>query len=519
MRPSSILTTILKLTLIGIAAFVVGGSTWAYAVTPKDFGGKGDVVFLHDGAISAGTDSFFSNSATFALADVGKAIVVTRAGTGGGALVTKIQGFVSPTQVTLAASAGTTVSDTLTYFATDDTAAIRSCVYKGTAKGGVCTINDGVTFLMSSTASTITPFSAGSNPIQKGIIDGHGKIIFAPQGNLVGNDRLFYISSQETYPLKIAPGGIAKGATSFRAQDPSDAARLSPGDWVIIAERDSTVKDHVYADWMEVASVDGAVVHTAKPFRMAFPNARPWAGPPSYWGLSFRKAGPITSNIEIRDITIVIPKINDKHGVVGIASRDTRSTLIEHINCQDASGNCFAGYMDQGMTFRNNNINESVYSEFAAMVDAVISGNHFNEPGNVLALPPGPPVSGGLEVDFGTGFSSVTENVIGPSLQVCINVSPGVHDTLVKGNSCGLVTFGSGASCIFSRGGYRLTITENTCIGGTKAARGIDVTDATNLAAPMYSEGNRIFNNKVQGFATPYVCNTGRLRSDTCDQR
>jgi hypothetical protein len=172
--------------------------------------------------------------------------------------------------------------------------------------------------------------------------------------------------------------------------------------------------------------------------------------------------------------------------------------------------------MDQGLTFQNSNLNESVYSEFAAMVDAVISGNHVNQPGNALALP-GPPTSGGLEVDFGTGFSSVTDNVVGPSRQVCINVSPGVHDTVVKGNTCGLVTFGSGASCVFSRGGYRLTITENTCMGGTQAARGIDVSDAPNLTAPMYSDGNRIFNNKVQGYPTPVVCNSGRLRTDTCE--
>ncbi len=518
MRPSAMSTMLLKLTAITIAALVQAATNGAYAVTPKDFGAKADVVFLRDGAINAGSASFQSRSAAFAPADVGKPMVVTGAGNEGGALVTKIQSVVSPHEVTLAANAETTVTGVISYYATDDTAAIRACVYKGTAKGGVCTITDGLTFMVSNTASMIAPFGAGSNPIPKGVIDGKGKIIFAPQGTLVGNDRLFYISSQETRPMKIASGAIAKGATSFTAQDSADAAGLSAGDWVIIAERDSTVRDHVYADWMQVESVDGAVVHTTKPFRMAFPNARPWSGPPSYWGLSFRKAGPITSNVEIHDITIVIPKIKDPHGIVGIACRDSRGTVIDHINCQDASGNCFAGYMDQGLTFQHNNINESVYAEFAAEIDTVIADNRFNEPGNVLALL-GPPTSGGLEVDFGTGFSSITDNVIGPSKQVCISVSPGVHDTIVKGNSCGLVTFGSGASCIFSRGGYRLTITENSCSGGTQNSRGIDVMDAPNLAAPMYSEGNRIFNNKVQGYATPYICNTGRLRADTCDNR
>jgi hypothetical protein len=516
MRPFSMSTMLLKLSMIA-AVLAQAGVTRVYAVTPQDFGGKGDVVTLRDGAIGAGAASFRSGSATFTTNDAGKAIVVAGAGHGGGALITKIQAFVSPNEVALAADAGTSVSDALTYYGTDDTAAIRNCVYKGTTKGEVCNIPDGVTFMVSNTASMIAPFGAGNNPIQKGTINGRGKIIFAPQGSLVGNDRLFYLSSQETRPMKIAPGAIARGATSFTAQDPADAGLLSAGDWVIIAERDSTVRDHVYADWMQVASVDGAVVHTAKPFRMEFPNARPWGGPPAYWGLSFRKVGPITSNLEVHDISIIIPRIKDPHVLVGVATRDTRGTLIDHITCQDASGNCFAGYMDQGLTIQNSNFNESVYSEIAATVDSTISGNHLNEKTSALLLP-GPPTSGGLEVDFGTGFSSVTDNIIGDSKQVCINVSPGVHDTIVKGNTCGVVTFGSGASCIFSRGGYRLTITENTCAGGTtRAARGIDIADAPNLAAPMYSQGNRVFGNRVQGYATPYACE-GRLRTDSCDR-
>jgi hypothetical protein len=513
MKRLSVATMFLNLSVIA----VVAGSITAYAVTPQDFGGKGDVVTFRDGAIGAGTASFRSGSATYTAADVGKAIVVTGAGPGGGALITKIQAFVSAHEVTLATVAGTSVTGALTYYGTDDTAAIRNCVYKGTTKGGVCNITDGVTYMVSNTASMIAPFGAGNNPIQKGIINGRGRIIFAPQGSLVGNDRLFYLSSQETYPMRVL-GAIAEGATSFSAQDPSDAARLSPGDWVVVTERDSTVRDHVYADWVQVSSVSGSVVNTTKPFRIAFPSARPWGGPPTFWGLSFRKVGPITSNLEIHDITVIIPKVKDTHVIVAVATRDTRGTLIDHITCQDASGNCFAGYMDQGLTIQNSNFNESVYSEIAATVDAVISGNHINEPTSALLLP-GPPTSGGLEVDFGTGFSSVTDNIIGDCKQVCINVSPGVHDTIVKGNTCGVVTFGSGASCIFSRGGYRLTITENSCAGGTtRAARGIDIADAPNLAAPMYSQGNRVFNNKVQGYAIPYACE-GRSRTDNCDHR
>jgi hypothetical protein len=511
-------TMLVKLIVIAWAALVQAGSTPANAVTPRDFGGKGDVVMLRDGSIRQAMTDFRSSSAGFTSADIGKAVVVYGAGPDGAALVTKIQSFVSPKQVALEASANTAVTGALTYYGTDDTAALRKCVYEGTAKGGECTISDGVTFMVSNTTANIGPFGAGSNPIDKGTINGQGRIIFAPQGKVTGgkNDRLFYISSPETRPAHIA-GAIARGATSFRAEDPSDAAILSPGNWVLITERDPLVKDHVYADWMEVSAVDGSVVKTARPFRMAFPNARAWGGAPSYWGLSFRKVGPITSNITIQGMTIIIPKISDAR-VVGIATRDTRGTVISHLSCQDGSGNCFAGYMDQGLVFEDNNIGETVYAEFAAEVDSAIVRNRVNESGSDVSLP-GPPTSGGLEVDFATGFSRIERNIIGPSRQVCILVSTGIHDTVVSGNTCGLVTFGTGGNCIFARGAYRLTVTENICQGGSGPGTGIAVSDGTGLAAPIYNEGNRIFNNRVQGFATAYACGVTRLKSDSCDRQ
>jgi len=509
------------LNLISIAATMLWSAVVlpAHAVTPRDFGGKGDVVELKDGAMAAQSNAFHSNSANFMPADAGKAIVVTGAGPGGGALITKIQSVNSGKQLVLESGAETTVANAVTYYGTDDTSAIRKCVYEGTTRGGECTIIDGVTFMVSNTTSTIAPFGAGNNPIHGGTIGGQGRIIFAPQGKIAGgtNDRLFYLTSQETRPMRVS-GAITKGATSFRAESASDAATLSSGDWVLITERDSVVKDHVYADWVQVSSVAGSTVQVSKPFRMAFPGARPWAGPPSYWGLSFRKVSPVTSNLTIHGVVIVIPKVTGAQ-IVGIATRDTRGTTISNVTCQDASGNCFAGYMDQGMIFQDNNIIERTYAEFAAEVDISILRNHFNKSGSGLNLP-GPPTSGGLEFDFGSGFGRVEENVIGPSKQVCISLYPGIHDTIIAKNTCDPVTFGSGAACIMSRGGYRLTIVENTCMGSAEGRGvGIDVGDATNLQAPMLSDGNQISRNRVEGFASHYACGVTRLKTDTCDRR
>jgi len=511
--------------IVGVTVLTIWMGVSAWAISAKEVGAKADVVTLRDGSIRQGMTDFSSNSAKFSTGDTGKAIVITGAGAEGRDLVTKIQAVTSAKQVTLADTAFNSVNGALTYYGTDDTAAIRSCVYEGTARGGECIINDGSTFLASNSFTKITALAANHNPIVKGVIAGHGTIIFAPQGQVKSgvNDRLFYLTSQESQPMQIA-GAIARGATSFRAQDASDAAQVSPGDWVIITERDSSpaAADTVFVDWMQVSDVDGATIRTSKPFRMAFPNARPWSGPPHFWGLSFRKVGPITSNVTVKDITIIVPRVvkipTVNHlAVVGIVTRATRGTTIANFTCKDASGNCFAGLLDQGLTFENNHINDAVFSEFASMVDITISGNRINLPGTEFSLP-GLPTSGGLEVDFGTGFSNVVDNTIGRTRQVCIQVSPGIHDTLVKGNDCDVVTFGTGANCIMSRGGYRMTVTENTCAGGTGPGSGISFGDENHLTAPILSDGNRIFNNRLRGFPKAYACDS-RLRTDACDNR
>lgn len=69
----------------------------------------GTTAFL-DGAITAGTPNFVSASSTFVAGDVGKIIFIDGAGVAGATLKTTISAFVSPTAVTLAANASTTVT-------------------------------------------------------------------------------------------------------------------------------------------------------------------------------------------------------------------------------------------------------------------------------------------------------------------------------------------------------------------------------------------------------------------------
>ena len=478
--------------------------------TPMDYGAEGDATTLTDGTISAGSAMFSSASAKFTVADVGKPIAVSGAGPSGNALVTVISTVTSAARVTLGASAFTTVSQARTDYGTDDTAAVRSCVQHSTLVGGRCTINDGGRFMMSSTATTIHISGAS---VSGGIIDGKGTLIFAPQGNLTGgsNDRLFYVASSEAAGPFQVRGPILRGATSFTAQNSRDAAQLSKGDWVIITEKDAGATDIIYSDWLQVAGVAGTTVNVVGHFRMSFPNGRTFnavATPSacvaaSPCGLSFRKVSNVVNGLTIKDISIVVPKVINGNGAIGISTRDTRGTQIRNVSCYDSAWLCYSGFLDQALVFTGNSLRSAVYPEFAGQVDASVVGNHFEQAGNGLQSSAFPQ-TGGLLIDFGTGFSTFDRNTVGDHLQACFTLLSGVHDVLVTGNTCGRTFFGTGATCILVRGSYRNKIEHNTCVGGDGASVGITVADSTGFTLNIGSSANSVMGNSVKGYATGY---------------
>ena len=480
--------------------------------TPRDYGAKGDAATLADGAISSGSAIFTSPSAGFTSKDVRKAIAVSGAGTSGTALVALISVVNSAERVTLSANASATVSGARADYGTDDTAAVRSCVQNSTLLGGRCTINDGARFMMSNDSTTINISGAR---VAGGMIDGTGTLVFAPQGPLAAgtNDRLFYVTSSEVAgPFEVRAGAIARGATSFSAQLSSDAAQLSKGDWIIMTEKDAGATDVLYSDWLQVSSVVGSTINIVGHFRMTFPNMRAFSssGSPaacvkaSPCGLSFRKLTNVVQALTIKDINIVIPKVKNGNGANGIATRDTRGVYIHNVTCDDASANCYAGYLDQGLVLSGNRMNNAVYPEFAGQVDTRAIGNHFNQVGSSF-IGPVAAQTGGLLIDFGTGFSTFDRNTIGNNLQACFSLLAGVHDISLRGNTCGWTQFGTGAACILGRGGYRNTIEHNICPGGDGASSvGITLGDSSNFALDISSTANSVKNNNVNGYVTRY---------------
>lgn len=124
-RETSIATAAAAAAVAGLATYHVGL-----------YGAIGDGQKLQDGAITSGTTAFTSAGSLFTAAAVGKSISVRGAGAAGAPLTTAIAAVVSPTAVTLAAAAGTTVSAAHFAWGTDDSVAFQAASDAAFAAGG-----------------------------------------------------------------------------------------------------------------------------------------------------------------------------------------------------------------------------------------------------------------------------------------------------------------------------------------------------------------------------------------------
>lgn len=94
----------------------------------KTYGGKGDGRQNATAAMTSGSPTLTVSPGVFTAADAGKIITVYGAGAAGATLSTTILSYTSATQVTLGASAATTVSAATIFWGTDNTPAIRAAI-------------------------------------------------------------------------------------------------------------------------------------------------------------------------------------------------------------------------------------------------------------------------------------------------------------------------------------------------------------------------------------------------------
>lgn len=128
----------------------------------KAYGAKGDGQRNNVGGITSGTNLLNSATANFVIGDIGKTVEIPGAGVAGAVLVTTITGRNSSTQVTVAATASTTVSNKVIWWGTDDTAAIQAAINACfAAKGSTVYLPQGIYIIA---GALVTSDSNGLNP-------------------------------------------------------------------------------------------------------------------------------------------------------------------------------------------------------------------------------------------------------------------------------------------------------------------------------------------------------------------
>ena len=114
----------------GAAIIALGVFVRPFVVDVRDYGAKGDYQTdtNNEGTMTSGSATLTAASGPFNPTDVGKSIVVQGAGVASSNLVTTISAWVSKTQVTLAQTAGTSVTTAGIWWFTDDTRAIQAAI-------------------------------------------------------------------------------------------------------------------------------------------------------------------------------------------------------------------------------------------------------------------------------------------------------------------------------------------------------------------------------------------------------
>lgn len=102
----------------------------------ESYGAVADYAIKTGASITAGSSTLLVPTGNFLATDVGKIALVEGAGASGDVLITTIAGYISPTQITLAVPAITTVSSKRFQYATNSTAAIQAAMNAARVTGG-----------------------------------------------------------------------------------------------------------------------------------------------------------------------------------------------------------------------------------------------------------------------------------------------------------------------------------------------------------------------------------------------
>jgi hypothetical protein len=354
----------------------------------------------------------------------------------------------------------------------DDTAAVQAAV----DAGGVVTFPAGQYLL------TKTVVVSKSNTVIQGV--GPTTIFtFKPALPLSKcvNDRAFTTPCDVFFtPRRQITAPIAVGDSTFAAS--GDLSDLVTGDWLIVTERDQKFADIVAVDWAQVASVAGATVTTAAPFRTAFSSAQPFDLNIS--GLGFVKVPALVQGAEFRNLTVNVPQPGADIPAISIFA--ALDTTVDRVTAYSASGQALYSFLAKGVVIQNSSGSSgTTLNEFAATVDLQLINNVFSVT-----------QSTGFGLDLASAFFTVSGNSVPVSQDIGMYLFIGIHDGIVENNQIAYVTSSGNALGLLARGTQNVTIINNYFAGGAGAtSMGLAIGPDDNEAVPIVSAHNVIAPN------------------------
>ena len=396
---------------------------------------------------------------------------------------------------------------------TDNTAAVQACVNAANPNGR-CTINNGKSFLMSSSGNMNMSVGSGET------IDGTGTLIYAPQSSVpvseLTNALIFQVISTITGANCASTGAavcqiaaaIPAGQNFFTATSASDAASLIPGQWIMIQETDSVERDVFYFDWAQVLSVSGTQVNLMSPTRMSWPDTHTWVPPGTFGGLGWRRVTALNEHAALRDFNLIVPALAS--GGQEIAPVYTIGAKDFHINnwhCTAAETSCMEEEYDKGDVFTDNTENHGAPDEYSKATDGFYEHNIYDHPslpinGNLSACQQWS--GGGIELDLALGFFTFSNNSFPNLCSGGIAAFFGVHDGIISGNKVGWINAGSGSEAVGLSfdGGYNNFAQGNTFAGADGSMSNIVSSGNSGGNPGVMSDSNDVRNQRaclVQG--------------------
>ena len=308
-----------------------------------------------------------------------------------------------------------------------------------------------------------------------------GSLKLVPSGS---DSKVLAIQGSMGSPQTIT-GAIAIGATSFTST--SGAATVAAGDWIEVRESDATLGGIITTDWMQVLSSSGTTVTTTQPFRTAF------AG--THSGVVFVKITTQVFNVVIRNLQLTTSvTATSVAGLYISVARHVKADMVK----STVSGNGFYGQESSDITITNSlsTLSPLVGSEIASCVDVNITNSRFYNDSTTAVT------AGGLTLDLGTAFFSVSGNTLFTGKDSMVQMTHGVHDGTFTGNTLGYVPGnGNGITAV---GCQRVMAYANILVGGAGTGKGISFGNDAGTSPTIASSANWIGPNEISNFSAPF---------------